>query len=114
MITNNKLRNALFGLMYIVFMVLWADSLVDQDRALEVIAKHEKTLDDIRTQLNKMGDMYHVLYTRDMDLTRKYDSLSRIMKVKDNYINGFGYKIDWVKALEIYESNTDIQTHNKQ
>ncbi len=112
MLTNNKLRIAFVSLMYVVFIALWAEGLRDQEKALEVIAKHEKTLDAIKDQLDKMGDMYHVLYTRDMALTHKYDSLSRIMEVKDNYINGFGYDIDWVKALEIYESNTNIQTSN--
>ncbi len=103
MFTKSKLRIGFISLMYIVFIVLWADSLYEQELAQEIIAKQEAFIAKHQVLTAK----YDKLFSDYINLGVEHNYLKEIDGVKTEYINGFGYKIDWNKAIKLKKQRNE-------
>ena len=98
-------------------LVLWVDGLATIDECKEYKMLYTETQDE----LQEWKDKYYKLewhYGEQANILNeqfaKHDSLLKIDYLKTQYINGFGYEINWNKAQQLYESNTNIQARYEQ
>ena len=82
-----EIRNKLIALLYLIFLVLY----VQKNSIIRENQNKIDTFDKVKSELDS--------------LTTAHDYLVKRNKVVEKYANGFGYDIDWDKAIELNEDN---------
>ena len=97
-----KTRIKYMSLMYLVFITLWADGLIEIDKAKDIIAEqeayiaiHQALTDDYDEALATID-----VLNADIDTLNMKANDNKLMHMaKNRYIYNMGYKVDWVTAI---------------